>query len=437
VRSFVPGPSPPADLYVEAGGNDDNDGLTVGTAFATITRALREVPTQNPGEVVVNVGAGSFGMPALVMLPNNIKLQGTESDGVTCTVVADVAVGVSTAIVLDVAGLGLATTDLYRGQRIEWLGGPLAGQRGWIYRNDAAVGPNTRVYISVDGLMPGSIGALVQFKLISLDTELTHAAPTTYASAAGMTIEKVRITGQAGLWSGVWPATLRAVSLELRNVKVQHGTLAVDNCYIRSGGGVSQHGLLRADRGGVVELRASVVDGTDALIAERTVVVARWGHILASLQTVFRRILAVGGAGEVFRDPNGAPYWMFEPGPWTTGTEPTGTATCTIGFAWQARGGYIELPDLYGEVQGFAVSASGFGLIELGSSSALRTALVPNAVSADSGLSNVSDVGELRIRNGSPDERRVMPDADADGLVGTPGARWADIRTASLTTGTP
>lgn len=47
--------------YVSASGNDNNDGLTAGTAFATIQKAISMIPKELGGAAVsINVGSGTY-----------------------------------------------------------------------------------------------------------------------------------------------------------------------------------------------------------------------------------------------------------------------------------------------------------------------------------------------------------------------------------------
>lgn len=50
----------PLTYYVETTGNDSNDGLSVGTAFATIQKAIDSVPKKVRHAVNINVGSGNF-----------------------------------------------------------------------------------------------------------------------------------------------------------------------------------------------------------------------------------------------------------------------------------------------------------------------------------------------------------------------------------------
>jgi hypothetical protein len=189
--------APPAlHLYVSAiNGNDLNDGLTPGTALATLTAAEAKLP-QTTGRVVIHVGKGvgatPYAMPSfrkrvlrgeLILIGDGAGQAGADGDAIT------VLLGPTAAGTPDVsqgsfqiAGSGW-TLNQYQGKTIEMLTGAAAGDRRTIRNNST-----TRIFPSAAftaAVVNGDTFRIWEPAIFIGVTDVANAAETIFVDGNG------------------------------------------------------------------------------------------------------------------------------------------------------------------------------------------------------------------------------------------------------------
>jgi len=128
-------PSITNEVFVETTGSDTTgDGLSVGTAFATISKAIQMIGTLNDSTVTIRLGSGTFTMPDLLSEQNWTTFLGTTSVSESRTISTVDTLSDADGIALTIDG-GPFVTDALRGQMVQWTSGAANNDFGWIYRN--------------------------------------------------------------------------------------------------------------------------------------------------------------------------------------------------------------------------------------------------------------------------------------------------------------
>jgi hypothetical protein len=163
------GPNP-TDLYLDAGGSDSNDGLTVGTPKLTIQGIIDVLPLSPTGACTVHCGPGEFLMPPKTLDLHNVKFMGT-----TTVVHTDSAFGpvVTAALGISFApGVGGGT----KGDILEWTSGAAVGTKGVLY--DVTFGDNVCTFDDAAAL-PGVLDGDA-YTVSSRDTRFVSADDLIY-----------------------------------------------------------------------------------------------------------------------------------------------------------------------------------------------------------------------------------------------------------------
>lgn len=73
--------------YVSTTGSNSNDGLTAGTPFLTIQKAIDTIPVLAPGIITINIAAGTYAQSAVITLPEVLAKSGNTDKAVVIKIV--------------------------------------------------------------------------------------------------------------------------------------------------------------------------------------------------------------------------------------------------------------------------------------------------------------------------------------------------------------
>lgn len=441
VRAYTVPAGALTDIYVDAAGNDSDAG-GLATPLATIGEAIRRVAiaTGQTEAVTIHVGAGVFAFPETVSLANWITIEGTEATGTAMAVATVVNSTPNGGIVIDVTGIAGSVADQHRGKLIEFSSGAANGLRGWVYRNNSSVGANTRLYLTQDDpdalVAPGLLDTLT---FLDLSTELQHTGIPVITSSVQLNVRSAVLSGSQPLFFNVTDKVeYRFCRFELTNPVIgRYGSAFLWCCYV-GGEGNDTNGLLGVVNTGFGQLeRGTVVDATfgSSVAGSRFINVENGGRLVIKGQVVVRDLEAgvvVTNSDLIADNPVAVNHaLLFES---ELGSAPNNAN----GIVYDGAISQGCVPHLYGHVvstYGVVAAAAACACVRIPSSSALGTGSVLNAVSADGGLSAVSEHLQSVIYGGSPDERRIVPQVDDQGTIGESGRRWSTIYTNDLVTG--
>jgi len=441
----------PYTLYVQVTGDDVlNDGLTPATSFATIQRALQKVSALNPPEslATISVGAGVFTLPRM-LAGTNVNVVGTTSLVDTLTLQSVVVANDASSIVIDVTSTGGPyLADSLRGTRLAWTSGSSNGNPGWSYRNDATVLGVTRVYATHDSGTITGITSMVPgdtISVLSLDTTLTYTGASTIKSSTQLNFYDVSITASTACVIYIvntdkiqfYRCYFDGAGGFLRRLQVGgFGRAYLTTCYYAAASwgvdnaflSLRNNGYIQIERGTVLDASFNTLNDTrrfvegaaGSLMAFAKNVVCRGFDAAVSAHGMFATdgigIFGVGGVGSddvlFIEDANGTSTYQRGP-------------VFKINFSGEGQGGWYQIPNLHGSIlSAYSVEATNSASTLIGDgSSTITTALGVNTVSADGGISNIAQSGDLAlIEGGSPPfrgfgGRYILPFTNVD-LVG-------------------
>jgi len=401
--------STPATLFVVIGG-DDVFGLgTLVSPYATIQRAVRDIGDNNGATITVDIGVGIFSLPDVIEFPSNVLLQGTTSDGAVAVQSGAAVTATQARLELDVTGFVGAVIDDLKGNLIEWTGGPAAGRRGWIRRNDVTgtTAPGvTRVSVSQEGTVLAVPVAGNSFKIVNIDTEIaytTGASPAVFSDGLQVNARFLRFTttvAAALLTEGPEKFGFRDCKFELGRIQAPaQGRVELFNCWLQNSGSAAR-GVLSARGGQIILIQGSVVDCVGLAAASAFVELSNNGRIRHAGNVIFRAFGSKGILADGSQiNPDGAvgvrDSWVFD--------------SCNGGVrindevvsADEGLAGWYRLPNLFDDVlplvRTYSVEAQDCACVALGPTSSIDSAAGTNVVSADGGLTNTSQAPDTTI----------------------------------------
>lgn len=384
-------------MYVNpATGSDVNGDGTSGLPYQTINRALAMVGfSANNTLTNIEIQSGTAIMPAVQDNQNWINVKGpTPTNSDTGTISTVVSWASSAELVLDLTlGLGYAANDL-RGRRITWTSGPMNGQVGWGYRSDATGGGLTRVAVSQNGntlatpvgtntVAIQTLGATIQYGanfVLKNNTQLNFTDLNIVADTTGRII--FALSTDQIIFTGCYLTNF------LRLQAGQNSGILLANSYLRNTGG-SAAGMLRATSNAFFQLNGgTVVDGSGSAVNGNYILNENLSSFMYRGRVVLANMLRweLNGSGSsrgvAAKTANDGAMYLYN---------------CTSGFIINAqtsgdgRGGFYSLPSLYGSVSSnYCVTATRGADVEIGSFSAVTSALGTNYVSANGGTSTIA-----------------------------------------------
>lgn len=388
----------PAALFVNnLTGNDNNDGLSALTPFATLRRAIQYLPT-NPNidrTITLATSGVAYLWPTLATSQvSRVTIQGDLTTVSAAEVITSIgASSVSNGLSITVAGAPWVI-DQHRGRLVQFTSGPMNGQYGVVYSNTA----NT-LNVTQDTRRGGFLLPAVGNTFSLLETGVSVSFPSfapSFQSSIRLNFLGVHFTGTNRLLSvdNTDKVEFRRCRFDLQALTAGRGGSAdLRTCYVRNvGSPVQQNGVLALNTDGVIEL----TDGTvvDAVAAGPN------AHVSAQADSTY------GFFGEVVMSALGANGVLLRQAVVYSRRFTQGTFSvlrfvngCVGGFVVnpdsEGVGGDLDLPDLYGSVSAtYGIRASGGAQIQPGSLSALTSAGGPNWWSADGGTSNVDYSGD-------------------------------------------
>ena len=397
-------PSITNEVFVETTGSDTTgDGLSVGTAFATISKAIQMIGTLNDSTVTIRLGSGTFTMPDLLSEQNWTTFLGTTSVSESRTISTVDTLSDADGIALTIDG-GPFVTDALRGQMVQWTSGAANNDFGWIYRN-------TGNQIFVTNEDPDNLPAIVAtdtLDFITLDTTLEYTGTPVIQNSVQLNVQKCNVADDAPNGRVLFVLSTDKIEYRYCNwtmARPQVGGYGRAHFWCNYIGtkGATNRGCLAGVNGAFIQLeRGTVIDcGLNTSAAnKRFIQFAAGANVSYKGQLVVRQIddakgvqcdgvewLATGGLGA-------HDTWRFE----TEGV----TASCIAGFVvnttGEGIGGTAQLPNLQGEVtSAYCISAQDGAYIKLGNTSSCTTSSVLNAVSADNGVSAISEASDGTI----------------------------------------
>lgn len=391
-RLFRYNPSLPSTIYVATTGNDTTGTGLIGAPFLTIDRALQFIGLNNPANVTISMGAGTFTMPTVLTNLYNITFNGTVSTVETVPVASITSQSNATQLVFTITRTPTLANDAWRGKLISFTtAGTLT--RGWVYRN---VGNTLYVVVNVSLAAP-QLTTSSTVSLLSLDSNLQYTTGNNTLSGCSL----VQVTGCqiTGTLQGRIPFFVATDKWQFNDCYFavnrpqvgQAGGAFIFRSYINSLGDTTE-GVLSVVRGGNLRFgQGSVIDTQNAAANEKFIRVAQDAKLSFDGQTVCRGLEARGFSVEgasafVEAGVDALDLILFE----DTGGTTTGSCAgaFTINTVGEGVGGTLQLPALYGHITGnYAVSATKDAYVRYVSTSTLVTALGTNYVSADAGTS--------------------------------------------------
>ena len=137
------------EIYVSSIGSDTSGDGSAGFPYATVRRALVDVPAWNDTDVTIRVAAGSYAVPRVITDIYKTTIQGTVSVGGTGTISNVVSQSKPRGRVVDVTGFSLTADDL-KGSIVKFTSGAAVDDYAVVYGNDATAAGVTRVYMTTD-----------------------------------------------------------------------------------------------------------------------------------------------------------------------------------------------------------------------------------------------------------------------------------------------
>ena len=384
------------DIYVELEGDDINgDGLTVGTAYATIHRALLDVPQNNNRSMAttIHLGAGGFVLPLMVAGEfNYVSIVAELSVVETGTVIGVMPSTDASGILVSLSGTSATVANDHLGWQTEFTSGPAVGRRGLVTYNDG--GTQFRMsqnHIGVPRIDP-IIGDVVDF--YAYNTALLLGGATTLAPGIQFNVKNLILSGPAHSMFILDTDKLEFSYCEIEVQKLivgRNGGAYFRCCNIKNHAN-NIRGMLSAKNDGELELFAgTLVDGQNASATRAFIEVTsgnlryRGEVVLRDVESIKLRNASVQCAevitvNDIFRVMT--PIFKYDI---------KGTQGCAF------------LPHTFGNTtEDFFIEASKGAIVEAGGS-IMGTATGNNSVSADAGDNNCSVYSDgTRILGGSP-----------------------------------
>jgi hypothetical protein len=266
-------------VYVRATGSDELGNGSLSFPFLTVAKAIASLPispTDSTPSCTIDIGAGTFDVPAVLTLANNITLRGTQALEDIGTVDAVNAASNDANLDLDVSGLTGGIADTLRARLILFADGPAVGRYGWIYRSGATSLGVTRIFSTestpTSNLDLSLVAPVVgnTFNLIELQTTLRWVGNASLTQSTQLNIQDCIVTsattGQSIFAVGTDKVEfIRCLVQGQRRIQAgAAGAVFLQNCYIYSAG-FFDAGMLACVRGGRLYLYSgTVVDGGNA-----------------------------------------------------------------------------------------------------------------------------------------------------------------------------
>jgi len=425
-----------ADLYVDPAGGDDEDGDgTVGSPYATVLRAIRDIGLVNDDAVTIHITGGTAALPTPLDLLNNVTLCGPDPTVVVTAAISNVVNATDAGgIVLDVTGIPDVVQNELKATPITWVDGVAANRNGWIYRNDVTAAGVTRLYVSQDGpdtlLVPGngdSINLLQLGATLLLDEDSSTKLKTSIQFNVCDLILSDNDNDRSLLCNDSDKVDFQRCYFVNGRVRAGFGgSIFLTNCYMACPGSAGQ-GMVSAARGGNLRVaNGTVFDGSTADANSGYISGEAGASITYRGQCVFTAMVGVtiAGASETYQAFDGTSFacvvpiaahhsWLFDDG---SSLDVAGALSGGLKFNARGQGGSRgggQLPNLYGEVlNDYVVEAQDDFFGSLGPSSVVvtqHTLGVNNEVSAN-GDNTVSP----------PPNVAIHPDCDSVIFGGSP-----------------
>jgi hypothetical protein len=390
--------SVPSTLFVTTTGNDVTGDGTALLPYATVLRALKDIPINGLIKRTISLGAGSFAFPATETLNENISIVGTTSVKSSHTISSVSGGTEATGLGLNVAGTPWTTgPESERGEILQWTSGALSGDYGVIYRNTTS-----RVDVEQDTQNAAFAVPVATdtFDILSMDTTLT------LSGTAKLTINgnffqfhNMNITGDSVIQTNVGTtAFLRCRFNGIRRLNIGEASrLNTTTCWIAPTGDTNLGLVTVRNQGRWGANGGCVVDAINSTAAKgfiqgqnEGVLTRSGGMSLRDLGTNGIRLTGCQVQADTVNNPSG--YF-------------------TDRFIDAVNGYNLELaqailPDLHGNITGsYCVAGTNHTWACLGSGSAVTTGLGTNTVSADGGVTNTAGqtVDMTYIKGGDPD----------------------------------
>ncbi len=400
-------------IYVNPSGNDDSGNGTSGSPFKTLNRAIQVIPKNSLVQRTILLSSGSFTLPVFGEDYNNITILGTSSTEETGAISSVNSSSQANGLVLTIGSPGWSI-DEHRGKLMQFTSGALGGQYGLIYRNTS----NT-LYVSQDTrgfafIIPAVSDTL---RIISLDTTISLDSDTIINGCSGLIFRNIFFGGSASLYFNTCDEVQihRSVfEAEFININ-DSGSLNVKTSYIKSVGTTFEgRGLIAAINQAHVTIESgTVIDGFNSSAAR--------AHVFSNTQA------SISTCGEVvFRDLGVKGLYLHGTQIETLVGQVGGDATwrflnCAAGLVInddEGAGLKYDLPELHGNITSdYIVTATNGAWVRIAPGSSVTTTLVTNAVSADGGITNISQNSDLTyISGGFPAVSGFMSGVDHENL---------------------
>jgi hypothetical protein len=414
----------PSTVYVDsATGNDATGDGTLGNPYATLERAFMVCPAAPRVSRTIRLqGAGpyNFGAAHTANL-NFITVQG--DDPIVSTTRTITSIGSSSqanGLVLTDAGVAMGV-DEYRGRLVLFTSGPLNGTYGTVATNTA----NTVSVISGRSASTYALPAIGNtYQILEwvtvLDFPFLPNGSVVFESSAGSTFLSLKIA-QAGAFlfcNDTDKIDFTRCRIEIDGLICgRGGGIFLTTCSVANVGSTfSDWGMLSALTNSTILLKnGTLIDAQRATSSTRKFISClSMGTYESQGEIGFRDlstkgILVRGGVVTRLQARLGTLFhtWRF-----FACSAALQINTSSEGWGWAP----LDLPALHGTITGnYAVSATGGAHVRLGSTSALVTATVPNAVSANGGTSAVSRAtDDTIIVNGTPSYQEYTPSTPAN-----------------------
>ena len=418
-------------IYIDSNsGNDLNDGLTAATALKTVKKSIERIPTgieryDSQGleqAVTVHVASGTYVFPTEMEGVYNTQYLGATSSFDSATVHTTISGTDETGLIVDATFSKEYDEDELRATMIHW-GDPavigLGAKNGWIYANESGSGGITRCYICHrDGATYTDANPI---KLVRSDVtfEIPEVPPhvgytdTSVQFNSELTFQYITFDGAvtaspkgSSIYAGANQKATFTYCKFGRDNDPQFLKLQVNQGFTLIVGGYIQplnknKAGLSIGAQGYANTRACVIDGRYAG-SNAGARVTLDGIISPNQEIIFRDAdfgFATQGGVSTWDKGSTSPHCLRF-------VEFTGSATCINGVrantdAADQYGGVLDLPHLYGRVSAdYGVTAINGAQVHMGAESALTSALGINFVSADGGISNVSQTQYLTTISG-------------------------------------
>lgn len=394
IRLFRYDTTLPSTVYVATTGSDSTGLGTSGSPWATIDRALQFIGLNNPANVTISLGAGTFTMPTVLNQLVNITFSGTVSTTESALPVASIQrQSQARRLVFTITRGSTLADDAWRGKLISFSNaGTLSNQRGWVVANQG-----NKLFVEVgQSLASAQLTTSSTISLLSLDTNLRYlTGNNTLTSSSLVQTTACQITGDAAGRIPFFVATdkwqFNDCYFAVNRPQIgQAGGAWFFRCYINSLGDTTE-GLLSIVRGGNCRIgQGSVIDTQNAATNEKFIRVAQDAKLSFDGPLTVRGLEAKGffveGANTFVEGGvdvlDTILFFDFD------NTSTTCAGAFQVNQAGEGSGGTVTLPTLNGTISGnYSVLATKDAYVRYNASSSLATALGTNTVSADSGTS--------------------------------------------------